>query len=321
LDQGPSGDAGEDTQCIERKENGGEIVSLPKFEYLVPTNIAEVCALLSQYGGGAKVIAGGTDLLVQMKERVLKPEFLVGIKGIDYLSHIDYNTKKGLRIGALASIRSIADSEVIREKFESLAKAASQIGTPQVRNMGTIGGNLCNAAPSADTAPPLIALGAMLKLVSSKGERIIASEKFFIEPGRTALQGDELLTEIQVPTPPPRSGTAYLKLFPRGAVDIAAVSVAALVTLEENGICADVKIACGAVAPTPIRAESAEAVIKGKKIDDALIDETARLASEESQPISDVRSSAGYRKEMVKVLTKRTITQALERLNQIESRH
>lgn len=293
-------------------------MSLPRFEYLAPKKIVEVCSLLSQYEEKAKVIAGGTDLLVQMKERELSPQYLIGLTGIADLDYLIFEETEGLRIGALARIQLIADSEVIQARFGLLAEAAAQIGTPQIRNMGTIGGNLCNAAPSADTAPPLIALGATVKLIRSEGERVIPLEGFFIAPGKTALQANELLTEIKVPNPQPRSGMAYLKLFPRGAVDIAAVGVAALVVLGENGICADIKLVCGAVAPTPIRVRNAEGIIKGKRIDDALIEKASQLAFEESRPISDVRSSAGYRREMVKVLTKRSIVQALERVNRTE---
>ena len=285
-------------------------MALPRFEYLAPQTVAEACSLLSQYGKAAKVIAGGTDLLVAMKERELTPQYLLALKRIADLDYIDYDDIDGLRIGALASTQSIASSAVIQDKFSFLANAAAQIGTPQIRNMGTIGGNLCNAAPSADTAPPLIALGAKVKLTSSKGERTVPLEEFFTGPGETVLQPNELLTEIQVPKPPPGTKGAYLKLFPRGAVDIATVGVAVRLTVGKDGTCSDAKIVLGAVAPTPMRTKRAEALILGRKLEDKIIEEAAQTASEEARPISDVRSSADYRREMVKVLIRRAIIQA-----------
>jgi carbon-monoxide dehydrogenase medium subunit len=286
-------------------------VSLPKFEYLSPQTVAEACSLLYRHGKSAKVIAGGTDLLVKMKERELAPRYLVGLRGINDLDYIEYDKKGGLRIGALTSNGSVAGSAVIQEEFGLLAEAAAKIGTPQIRNMGTIGGNLGNAAPSADTAPPLIALGARVKLVSSKGERTVPLEDFFTGPGETVLKTNELLTEIQVPEPVPGTRGVYLKLLPRGAVDIAAVGVAVLLVLGKGGICNDVRIVLGAVAPTPVRAKRAEAVIKGKQGKNGVIQEAAQTAAEEARPISDVRSSAAYRQEMVKVLTRRALVQCL----------
>jgi len=292
-------------------------MSLPRFEYLAPKTVKEVCKLLSQYKGRVKIIAGGTDLLVKMKDRELTPQYLVGIKKIENLDYIHYNAVTGLSIGALTSHQSIANSPIVREKFPILAMAAAEIGTPQIRNMGTVGGNLCNAAPSADTASPLIALGAMVKLVSSKRERTIALEKFFTGPGETVLNDDELLTEIQVPNLPPRTGGTYLKLFSRGAVDIATVGVAAMLTLGKNECCDRARIVLAAVAPTPLRAKRAEEVIEGKKIENAIVEKTAEIAVEEAQPISDVRSSAEYRREMVRVFTKQAIIQSLEQAKQV----
>ena len=283
---------------------------LPRFEYLAPKTLQEACSLLSQHKEKAKVGAGGTDLLVKMKGREFTPQYIIGLKNISDLDYIRYDKAAGLRIGALATIDSIASSAAIRERFSSLADAADKMATPQVRNLGTIGGNLCNAAPSADLAPPLISLGAKAKLVSPQGERTIALEEFFTGPGETVLQTGEILAEIQVPSQPPNTGGAYLKIS-RTAVDLALVGVAALITLEpKDGICSDAKIALGAVAPTPIRAKKAEGAIKGKRIEDGSIEEAAQLASEEARPISDVRSSSYYRTEMVKVLTRRAIRQA-----------
>ncbi|GAI92351.1 unnamed protein product [marine sediment metagenome] len=178
---------------------------LPRFDHLEPKTVEEVCSLLSKYKGEAKVIAGGTDLLPAMRNRKLTPGYIINIKPIANLDYIDYDDTEGLRIGALATLCDIETSPVIREKFPMIADAASKIGTPQVRNTGTIGGNLCNAAPSADTAPPLIGLGARAKINGPNKERIIALEEFFTGPGQTVLQAGEILTEIQIPNPLPYS--------------------------------------------------------------------------------------------------------------------
>lgn len=284
---------------------------LPKFEYLDPKTIEEACSLLSQHGDKARLIAGGTDLLIIMKHKEVTPEYLVGLKGIPNLDSIDADAE-GVRIGALATLRSIGDSAVVRERFPFLADIAGKMATHQIRNMGTIGGNICNAAPSADTAPSLICLGAKAKLVGPKKERIVTVEEFFTGPGETVLKAGEILTEIQVPNQPAHTGGAYLRLT-RLSVDLAVVGVAALVTLEgKGGLCKEARIALGAVAPTPIRAKKAEGVITGKKIEDGLIEEAAQIASEEARPITDVRGSAPYRTDIVRVLTKRAIGQALE---------
>jgi carbon-monoxide dehydrogenase medium subunit len=204
------------------------------------------------------------------------------------------------------------DCTVIRERFGGLWTACSKIGTPQIRSMGTLGGNLCNASPSADSAPPLIAFRAVVKVIGVNGERSLPLEEFFLGPGRTALLNEEMLVEIDVPCLPPRSGLVYVKLPARTAIDIAAVGVAVCITLDaKNETCHDVRIVLGAVAPTPVRARRAEETMMAEKINDPVIQKAAQIASEESRPISDVRSSATYRTEMVKVLVKQAIRQAV----------
>jgi len=287
-------------------------MSLPRFKYLAPKTIKEVCKLLSQYKGRVKIIAGGTDLLVKMKDRELTPQYLVGIKKIESLDYIHYNPVTGLRIGTLTSNQSVANSPIIREKFAILSKAAEEIGSPQIRNMGTIGGNLCNAVPSADMASPLIALKATVKLLSFKRERTIALEKFFVGPGETVLKADELLTEIQVPNLSPRTGGTYLKLYSRGSVDIATVGVAAVLTIGKNDNCDSIRIALAAVGPTPLRAKGAEEIIKGKKIENGIVEKAAQAAAEEARP----RSSPEYKRQMVRVLTMQAIMQSLEQAKQ-----
>jgi len=285
---------------------------LPEFEYAAPNDVKEVCSLLQRHGDRAKVMAGGTDLLINMKQRVITPQYVIGLKNLPELDRFSYRESQDLRLGPLVTHQSIVDYPIIRERFAGLWTACSKIGTPQIRSMGTLGGNLCNAAPSADSAPPLIAFQAVVKVIGVNGERSVPLEEFFIGPGKTALQTGEILVEIDVPCPPPRSGLVYVKLPARTAVDIAAVGVAAFITLDaKNETCHDVRIVLGAVAPTPIRSRVAEEILRGQKIKDSVIQKAAQIASEEARPISDVRSSASYRREMVNVLTKQAISQAL----------
>lgn len=284
---------------------------LPKFEYLEARTIEEACSLCAQYKGKAKVIAGGTDLMVLMRNQAVKPEYIINMKTISNLNYIRSNGG-GLRVGALATMNDIENSSLLREKLPALADTAHCVGSPQVRNAATIGGNLCNASPAADTAPILIALGAKVKIKSLKGERSIALEEFFTGPGQTVLGDDEILTEIEIPQPAAHTGSVYLKLPARTAIDLAVVGVAAVVTLNSQGKdIVDAKIGLGAVAPTPIRARSAEGVIKGGAVSDELIGRAAQAAAGEAKPISDIRGSASYRKEIVKVLTNRAIRQAV----------
>ncbi len=283
------------------------------FDYFSPQSLEEACAFLAEYGEKARVLAGGTDLLVQMKQGLLEPECIINIKTIPGLRQIQYNQTEGLKLGALVTHNELMTDAIIQEKFGILAQSASQLGAVQTRSLGTIGGNIAHSAPSADIAPPLLVLGAKVKIVGHKGSRTIPIEDFFLGPGQTALQKDEILTEIHVPTLAPETAGVYLKHCHRRALDIAIVGVAVLITLAgREGPCQDIKLALGAVAPTPIRAKGAEEILRGKLITGALLEQTAQVAAEEAQPISDLRSSAEYRQEMVKVLVKRAIEQALE---------
>jgi carbon-monoxide dehydrogenase medium subunit len=285
---------------------------LPRFNYTAPTTLDEALSLLSEYGGRANVIAGGTDLVPKLKRREIgAPEYVIDLKGIPGLDEIKYDAG-GLRLGALVTIGMVEDSARIQQGFGILAQAARSMASPQVRNRGTIAGNICNAVPSADSAPPLLTLGAGLKIISGKGERTVNIADFFTGPGQTALGDDEILREIQIPDMPPGAKGVYLKLTPRRAMDLAIVGVA-VVVIPQDGICQDIRIALGAVAPTPIRAKKAEAVLKGQKLDDALIEKAAQAAAGEAKPIDDQRASAEYRRDMVGVLVKRAIKQAIGR--------
>jgi CO/xanthine dehydrogenase FAD-binding subunit len=281
---------------------------LPKFEYFAPKTIEEACSLLAKYKGEARVLAGGTDLLVQMKNREVTPRYLINIKDIPDLDYIRYDDKEGLRIGALTPIEALKTSTLIRRRFGILSQAAAVLGTVQIRNRGTIAGNLCNASPAAETAPALITLAAKARIVGVAGERAVALEDFFVGPGQTVLQTGEIVTEIQVPNVPPRSGGAYLKHSIK-RMDIAIVGVGVVITLNGE-VCNDIKIALGAVASTPIRAKKAEEIIRGQGLDSELMERAAQTASEESRPIDDIHSYAQYRKQMVKVLAKEAMKQA-----------
>lgn len=284
-------------------------MSLPQFDYFTPKSIEEACSLLSKHSVQACVLAGGTDLLVKMKHRQITPRYVINLKTIPELDYISYEDKEGLRIGALATIQSIKTSTTIKRKYGMLNQAAGAESTVQVRNRATIAGNVANASPAADAPTALIALGAKVKIVRLSGERTVALEDFFVGPGQTVLQDGDIITEIQVPSLPPRSGGVYLKHSIRGA-DIAIVGVAVTVTLDEES-CNDIKIVLGAVAPTPIRARRAEELVRGRALTKELIGIVAQTASEEARPIDDIRGYAEYRTKMVNVLTARAITQAI----------
>ena len=279
-------------------------------KYFAPKTMEEACSLLSSHKVEAAVVAGGTDLIVCMKKGIALPRYIINIGSIAGQDYINYDEKKGLRIGGQAPILSLATSPVIRAKYGVLAQAAGELGTPHVRRGATLAGNLCNASPSAETAPALIVLGASLKLVATGRERTVPVEDFFVGPGQTVRAPDEILAEIGVPNLAPRSGGVYLKHTVRKALDLAVVGVAVMVRMEGD-ILRDVKIALGAVAPTPLRAKAAEAVLKGKKIDDSLLQQAGQAAADASRPIDDIRSSAEYRRKMVNVLTIRAIQQAI----------
>lgn len=288
---------------------------LPKFEYHAPSSLAEAISLMTQYENNAQFIAGGTDLLVAMKKREVTPQHLISLKAIAALKGIVPVNGGGLKIGALTTLAEIERSEVIKKNFAPLWDAVDVMASPQIRSLATIGGNLCSAVPSADTAPPLIALNASLKIVGLHGERIVPVEDFFTGPKETVRKPNEILAEILVPKPETSSAGCYLKLMRRRALDLALVGVAVYLKLdEERKTCKDARIALGAVAPTPIRVPEAEACLVNKPIDDAHISEAARVAATHSRPISDIRASSEYRREMVEVLTRRALTEAYRRI-------
>jgi len=273
-----------------------------RFKYLEPRTINEAVSLFFTHQGMAKVIAGGTDLISRIRLKQIEPEYVVDIGYIPGLDYIKYDAEGQLSIGALATIRSLEMSNEIQRRHPVISQAASLLGSTAIRNVGTIGGNLCHASPSAETAPSLIVLGAEVKVVGPEGERTVELEKFFTGPGQTVLKRGELLTEVQVPPLPPGTKGVYLKHSARGSVNPAIVGVAALSAMDGKR-CKEIKLALGAVAPTPIRAKRAEEILRGEEINDALVEKAAQAAADESRPITDVRASTDYRKEMVKVFT------------------
>jgi len=285
--------------------------ALKSFEYFEPRTVEEVVRILFMYGGEAKVLAGGVDLVPKLRKRQIQPKCLVSIQRIPGIDYIEGDGAKGLRIGALTNLRSIELSPAIQKDYELLHEAIHQIASIQVKNMGTAVGNLCVATPASDIALPLLVLGAKLRIVGLTQERNVPIEKFFIGVGQTVLQPSEIVTEVLLPSPPAATGGAFLKLV-RTATDVAKVNVAVTVTVTD-GICQDVKIALGSVAPTPIRANQAEEALKGKKLDQETIAEAAETAAEETKPIDDIRSTAEYRKEVTKVLVRRAIEKASKR--------
>jgi carbon-monoxide dehydrogenase medium subunit len=289
---------------------------LPRFEYHAPVTVPEALKLMARYGGKASVFAGGTDLLVAMKNREKVPEHLINLKGIAKLKGIHYDKQKGMTLGALTTMAELERSSLVKEKYRPLWDAITVMASPQVRTLGTVGGNLCGAVPSADTAPPLIVLGASVKLVGPKGRRSVPVESFFTGPKESVLKKNEILTEISVPKPSPSSAGVYLKLMRRNALDLALVGVAAYLRFDsKKKVCKEARIALGAVAPTPIRVFEAEKVLMNKEIDESLATEAGKAASVVCRPISDVRASHEYRCSMVEVLVKRAILEAFNRVS------
>ena len=288
------------------------------FDYFEPTTLSEASSLLTYYGKDAKILAGGTDLLVRMKRQVLTPRYLINLKRISGLDTITVSDG-ALRIGALATIRAVHTSSVVREHWGVVAEAAQKMASMQVRNLATIGGNLCNAAPSADMAPALIGLGASVRIVGPSGERTVGLEEFFVGPGATVLGEGEILTELIVSRPRPKTGAVYIKYAIRKAMDIALVGVAVVTTLDASSKrLDDVRVVLGAVAPTPLRARRTEEVLRGRAVplEDVALGEAAEIAMEEAKPISDVRASEYYRRKLVGVLVRRATSQALERASE-----
>jgi CO/xanthine dehydrogenase FAD-binding subunit len=282
---------------------------MPKFEYFAPKTLKQALKVLAEKGEGARVMAGGTDLILKMKNGLLKPQAIISLKEVEGLDRIAFKPGKGLSIGATALLADVAGHKTIQKRFPAVAAAAAETANVQIRNMGTVGGNLCNAAPSADNAPSLIAMGAGVTLAGLKGERRLPLDQFFTGPGQTAMEPGEIMTDLWVPLPPSNFGTSYQHVSARGKVDISAVCVGVMAGFDGE-ICQEVRICLGAVAPVPLRAMATEKLLQGQKWTAELIKAAGEQAAQEARPISDVRASAEYRREMVAVLTRRALKEA-----------
>ena len=280
-----------------------ELRPLPKFNYFSPSSLGETFKMLRDYKGKLRLLAGGTDLLVKMKKGAVSPDVVVDLSKISELSFIEL-AGGNLRIGGLTRLADIGESFLVREKAPALAEAIDVLASSQVRNRATIAGNLCNASPAADTAPPLLALDASVKLRSPDGERIVPLAEFFLGPEQTVAKPDEVLTEVIIPLQ--EGSSAFIKLGRRKAFTLSVTSVAAF-TRVKDGRFEEVRVALGAVSPTPMRARKVEEALKGKEVNEENIEKAAEAVKEECCPITDVRASAEYRTEMSYVLTKRVL--------------
>jgi CO/xanthine dehydrogenase FAD-binding subunit len=284
------------------------------FEYLAATTVEEALELLSQHKNDEyRIIAGGQSLNTAMKHRLIAPEYIIDIKNISDLNYITFDEKQGLKIGAAATHRSLEKSPIVREKYSVLCEMEENVASVETRNWGTVVGDLCNADPAVDPGPPLIALDAKIKIAGKGEERIVDAEEFALDFFETAVQPGEMVTEIEIPVLPPHSG-AYFTKYSQLHGDYALASVSVLITLDDKKEkCVNARIGLGGVGTTPIRAKKAEEILKGKKITDAVLAEAAKVASEETSPLSGIEASAEYKKELAGTLLKRVGKEALAR--------
>jgi len=316
---------------------------LKGYDYYKPDTIEEAMKMMSTLDG-AEYIAGGTDVMVLIKKKALSPQNLISLRNISELSYID--TDNGLRIGSGVTHSRISESDFIKRYYSALVDAVSNIGSVQVRNVGTVGGNICNAAPSADTLCPFLVFDAVVLIAGQKGEYQLAIDDFLLGPNRVALAKGEIVKGINLPALGANSGSAYIKHTRRKAMELPIVGIAARIDIDAKGhpndwkeafrriddisdmlrllekerfVCNDARIAMGVVAPRPIRAKKAESALQGKVISEGLLDEIGRIAASESQPRDTLRGEAWYRREMVHVLTKRAVLMALERMIHADS--
>jgi carbon-monoxide dehydrogenase medium subunit len=288
-------------------------LTLKNFEYFAPASVSEAVGYLQQYAGAARVLAGGTDLFLRMRHRALMPDVIIDIKRIPELSNLHYSPEHGLHIGAVVTHADVTAHADVQQHYGALAEAASWVGSRQTRNRGTVVGNLCNASPAADTAPALLAYRARVAIAGPNGTREVDLDAFFQGPGQTALDAAEMVTGLTLPPLQGNQGWGFFRRT-RTAIDIALVSSCAVMT-STNGVCDQVSIGLGAVAPTPIRASQAEQVLRGQQPTPELVQTAGQTAAAECSPISDVRCSGDYRKSMVEVLTRRGVQSALRMLH------
>jgi carbon-monoxide dehydrogenase medium subunit len=303
-------------ECPVEFSNLTYLQSLPRFLFFEPKSIEEAQTLLEKFGNEAKIMAGGTDLLVQMRQGK-NVRNLINIKKIPDLNGIEYYESEGLKIGALTVLNKILQSDIIKEKFPVLVEAAEQSGPPNIKNLSTVGGNICNASPGADMVPSLLTLDARVKIMGIEGCRYLPLEDFFLGPCLTSLKKSDIVTHLLVPDLPPSTFGTYLKITARTSLDLASVGVAVTITLDPGVmVCKEVKIALGAVAPTPIRAHLAEENLKNNVLSNDRIEEASLIAQKESNPHLHehyLHGSADWKKLMVGVLTKRALENVMHR--------
>lgn len=279
-----------------------------EFDYLEPASVEEASHMLADVGEDARVIAGGTALMLAMRQRMLAPTHLISVARIERLRGIAVDARLGLRIGALARHSDIARSPLVRAHAPVLASMAARVANPQVRNQGTLGGNLCYADPSTDPPGCLMALDAQVVLGSARGERVLTMEEFLVDYYVTALQPDELVVEIRVPPQPGGSEGAYTR-FLRTAAEHRPLASVALVVRRNGALCHEARLAIGASVPIPARIRRAEAFLAGRRITPAVAAEVADIVAQDIEPVSDLRGSAGHRRDMVRAMARRTVAE------------
>jgi carbon-monoxide dehydrogenase medium subunit len=287
---------------------------LQAFDYVRAKNIDEVVMLMANHNGRARILSGGTDLLVGLREGRLSAELVIDVKRVPEVSALSYSSKNGLQLGAVVSCQRIYSDAVLCDAYPGLIDAAGLIGGVQIQGRASLGGNLCNASPAADSIPALIALRAVCHIAGPFGRRTLPVEDFCLAPGKNALQNGEFLVYLHIPAPTPGSGAAYLRFIPRNEMDIAVVGCGASVQLDEGRTrFAAAHIALGAVAPTPLYIKEAGEALVGQAVNAESIELAARIAQATARPISDMRGTAEYRRHMCAVMTRRTLEKAIER--------
>ena len=287
---------------------------MQSFEYIAPKSAEEVATLLAGKNGDAQILAGGTDLLVQLREGRRQAKLVIDIKNIPELTQVTFDSTNGLRIGAAASCHEICSDPNVSEHYPGLVDGIHLIGGVQIQNRASVGGNLCNASPAGDSIPALIVHEAICHITGPNGTRTLPVEEFCIAPGKNTLQSGEFLTSISVPRPKEKFGASYLRFIPRNEMDIAVIGAGASVVLDANGKrFVSARIALGAVAPTPLFASEPGAFLSGKGSTHENVKEAARMAQSIAKPITDLRGTAEHRKHLVAVLVERAFDKAIER--------
>ena len=284
------------------------------FDYATPQSVDEAVSLLAQHGEQARVLAGGTDIIVAVREGRRRVAMLVDVKGIPEVNQLSYDATQGLTIGAAVPCYKIYGDQRIAAAYPGLIDAVSLIGGIQIQGRASVGGNLCNASPAADTTPALIVHHATCVITGPNGRREMPVEQFCTGPGRTALQNGEFLVSLRIPAPQPNFGAQYLRFIPRNEMDIAVVGVGASVVLNrDHSSFESARVALGAVAPTPLLVETARTALVGKPVSDDTIQQAAEAAQAAARPIDDMRGTAQYRRHLVGVLTRRALRGAIQR--------